>query len=93
MINLLLISGCASTWASLSTGGLKALAAVQLFFSSVVCFIVFVSLALGIRKFLIRRRERKTAEKSESNHQINSAKGGNEVHVHVQTTQESGEHS
>jgi choline-glycine betaine transporter len=91
VINLLLISGCASTWASLSTGGLKALAAVQLFLSSIICFIAIISMALGIHKILKRRRERKEGEKSKSNPEINSEKSSNEVHIHVETTRETGE--
>ena len=87
-MNLLLISGCASTWATLSTGGLKALAAVQLFLSSIVCFIAIISLAHGIHKLLKRRKEKKAAT---SGLNTSTGKDCNEVQVHVETNPATGD--
>lgn len=89
VINLLLISGCASTWANMSQRGLKALAACQLLLSSIVCFIGGVSLAHGLYLLLKHRRGRKASQNPESTQGSECVKAREEVHVHVDATHDS----
>ena len=77
IINLLLISGCAATWANISSTGMKALAVIQLLLSSIIAFVVVLSMAHGVVMLLNKRRQRRMNGRGES------SKASGAVHVHV----------
>ena len=86
VINLLLISGCAATWANISSAGMKALAVIQLLLSSIIAFAVMVSLSYALMMFLSKRRQRRMNRLGE----ISKTSGAVQVHV-AADAQSSGE--
>lgn len=78
IINILILSGSTSTWADISEGGLRALAAVQLLLSSVIVFIAAVSVVLGSYTFIQKRRAKRMAKRLGEEA---ASTGGVRVHV------------
>lgn len=88
MINLLLLSGCATTWADVSSGGMKALASVQLLLSSFVVFFGVVLIAHGVHRLVSKwRLSRGTDEDfgKEGDPESSQSKEISEIRVHVTT--------
>lgn len=78
IINVLILSGSTVTWASVSSRGLRALAALQLMLSSVVVFIAVISVLYGVGIFFRRRRAKKAMKEPPV-----EGLDGSIVHVHV----------
>jgi hypothetical protein len=78
IINILILSGSTVTWASVSSGGLRAIAALQLVLSSAVVFVAAISVLYGVVMFFRKRRAKWNAK-------VPHADGldGGIVHVHV----------
>ncbi len=78
IINVLILSGSTVTWASVSSRGLRALAALQLMLSSVVVFVALISVLYGVGVFFRKRRAKRNAKDPPTD-----GLDGSIVHVHV----------
>jgi len=79
IINFLILSGCTSTWADISERGLRAVAAVQLLFSSIIVFIAASSVLYGVYVFVQKRRAKRAAKRAGGE----ASEGGSVHRVHV----------
>jgi hypothetical protein len=97
VLNLLLISGCAVTWADISSEGMKAFGVIQLLLSSVLAFVVVASVTIGVVKlakaYLAEKRKKRASarasaadqEAASSENKQEKTRQTDEIQVHIDT--------
>jgi len=95
VLNLLLISGCAVTWADISSEGMTAFGVIQLLLSSVLAFVVAASVTIGVVKlvkgYLAERRKKRASasvedqEAASSETKRDKTRQADGIHIHIDT--------